>query len=131
MRNDFSVGLGCEFGAALLELDAQLAKILDDAVVDDGNIVGRMRMRVALSRLAMRGPAGMADTDIARERIGAQTRLEVFQFAFGATALQAIAFQRRDAGGIVTAIFQALERIDQLLGNRPASQNADDPAHAD
>jgi hypothetical protein len=42
-----------------------------------------------------------------------------------------IAFQRGDACGIVTAIFQPLERIHQLLRDRTASQNADNAAHAD
>ena len=47
------------------------------------------------------------------------------------TALQMIAFQRGDACGIVAAIFQAFERIHNLVRNRTASQNSDNAAHAD
>ena len=48
----------------------QFAEILDDAVVNHGDVVGRMRMRVGLIRLAMGGPAGMADAGMTGERFG-------------------------------------------------------------
>ena len=59
-----------------------------------------------------------------------QSRFEIFQLAFGAAALEMVAFQRGDAGGIVAAIFQPLERIHQLLRDRTAPENADNAAHA-
>jgi hypothetical protein len=40
-----------------------------------------------------------------------------------------IAFQRRNACGIIAAIFEAFERIHQLLSDRCAPENADDAAH--
>ena len=109
----------------------QFAEILDDAVMNHGDVVGRMRMRVVLGRLAVGGPAGMADAGMAGERLGPQPRFEIFELAFGAAALEMVAFERGDAGGIVAAIFQALERIHQLLRDRTAPQNADNAAHAD
>ena len=69
MHHDFGVGLAGEFGALLFQRQAQFAKILDDAVVDDGDVVGGMRMRVVLGRLAMGGPAGVADAAEARQRL--------------------------------------------------------------
>jgi hypothetical protein len=42
-----------------------------------------------------------------------------------------VAFQRGNAGGIVAAIFEALERIHNLIRNRTAPENADNAAHAD
>ena len=65
------------------------------------------------------------------ERRFSSLRFEIFEFAFGAAAVEPIAFQRGDARGIVAAIFKALERIHQLLRDRSASQNADNAAHAD
>ena len=56
---------------------------------------------------------------------------EVLQLAFGAAALEMVAFQRGDARGIVAAIFEPLERIHQLLRDRTAPENADNAAHAD
>src|SRR5262245_25232861 len=108
MRDDFGVSLGRKFGALLLELLAQLAKILDDAVVHDRDILGGVRMRVVLVRLAVGRPAGMADADIASERIFAQPRFQVPQLAFGTPALKLIAFERRDTCGIIAAIFEPL-----------------------
>ena len=48
-----------------------------------------------------------------------------------AAALEMLAFKRGDARGIVAAIFKTFERIHQLLCNRLAPENADNPAHAD
>jgi hypothetical protein len=73
----------------------------------------------------------MPDAGMTRERLGPQSRFEVFQFAFGAAALEMVAFQRGDPGGVVTAIFKALERIHQLLSDRSSPENADNAAHAD
>jgi hypothetical protein len=67
---------------------------------------------------------------MARERLGLQSRFKICEFAFSAAAIEMIAFQCSDAGGIVAAIFETLERIHQLLGDRSASENADDAAHA-
>ena len=108
---------------------AQLVEILDDAVVDDRDAVGRMRMRVDLGRPAMGRPAGVADADRAGERLASQPLLEVLELAFGAAARQVALLQRRDAGGVVAAIFEALERIDHQGRDRLATQYPDDPAH--
>ena len=131
MGDGFGVGLAGELRALFFQHLPQLAKILDDAVVDHGDIVGRMRMGVVFVRLAVGGPAGMSDTGMARERLGPQSRFQILELAFGAAPIEMVAFQRRDTSGIVTAIFQPLEQIDQLLRDRTASQNADNAAHAD
>ena len=130
MQHDLGVGLGLEDRALFLQRLAQLAKILDDAVVDDRDTLGRMRMRVVLGRPAVGGPARMADAAMAGERFCGEFRFEIFQLAFGAAAIELVAFERGDACGIVAAIFKALERIDQLLRNGSATQNADNAAHA-
>jgi hypothetical protein len=72
----------------------------------------------------------MPDAGMALERSVFQSRFEIFQLAFGTAPLEMIAFQCRNACGIVAAIFEALERVDQLLGDRRASENTDDAAHS-
>ena len=47
---------------------------------------------------------------------------QILQLAFGATARQVAGFQRRDAGRIVAAIFEALERLDYFLSDRLAAR---------
>ena len=37
--------------------------------------------------------------------------------------------ERGDAGGVIAAVFEALERIDQMAGDRLAPDNSDDAAH--
>src|SRR6185312_5799989 len=86
-----------------------------------------VRMGVVLGRPAVGGPAGVADADGAAKRLVAQPALEVFQFALGAAAGEHAALERRYARGIVAAIFEALERRDELRRRRLA---ADDAAHA-
>ena len=108
---------------------AQFAEILDDAVMHDRDLVGGMRMRVVFGRLAMRRPAGVADADVAVQRLAVEPVFEVLQFAFGAPARQRAVLERRDAGGIIAAIFEPLQRIDQLAGDRLMAENSNNSAH--
>ena len=61
MRDDFGVGLRREHVALGAESIAQLAEILDDAVVDDRDLVCGVRVRVVFRRAPVRRPARMAD----------------------------------------------------------------------
>ena len=130
MGDDFRVGFGAEFRAVLFELLAKLAEVLDDAVVHDRQAVGGMGMSVALGRAAMGRPAGVTDSDRALERIAMELGFEVAKLALGATPRQPTVLQRRHAGGIVAAVFEALERIDQLHRDRLVAEDADNPAHS-
>ena len=113
-----------------LQIRPQLAEILDDAVMDDGDALARMRVGVALGRLAMRRPAGVADAGRALQRLDRESGLQIAQLALGAAALDAAILQRGDAGGIVAAIFETLERIDDQPRDRAVTENSDDAAHA-
>ena len=59
--------------------------------------VGGMRMRVALGRLAVGRPAGVADADGAVQRLLVQPGLEIAELALGAPARQRALLQRGDA----------------------------------
>ena len=98
VRDHFGVGLGDELGALGCQLVAQLAEILDDAVVHDRELVGGVRMRVVLGRTAVGRPAGVADADGAQERLAGEALLEILELAFGAPPRQhgrAPAWRRR------------------------------------
>ncbi len=86
-------------------------------------------MRVVFGRPAMRRPARVADADLAAERFALETVLERAQLAFGAPAAEHAVLQRGDAGRVIAAIFEALERVDQLARDRPVPENSDDSAH--
>ena len=88
MRDDFAVGLGRKLGTLPFQLAAQLAEVLDDAVVHHGEPVGRVRMGVVLGRTPVRCPAGVADADRAGERFARELCFEVLELAFGAPPRQ-------------------------------------------
>ena len=121
MGDDLGVGFRPELGALVLQLLAQLAEVLDDAVVHDREAVGGVRMRVAFGRPAVGRPAGMPDADRAGERLARELGFEIAQLALGAPARELAVFERGDAGGIVAAVFEPLERIDEraATGSRP------------
>ena len=129
MGNDFGVGLAAKGRAVGDQTLAQFAEVFDDAVVHDRDAVGGMGMSIALSRPAMRRPAGVANTDIAAERLLHQPVGQRLQFAFGAAARHHAVIERGDARGVIAAIFEAPQRIDQMPGNRAIPKNSDDPAH--
>ena len=129
MSDDLAVGLGRKLGALPFQLPAQLAEVLDDAVMHDGEPVGRVRMCVVLGRTAVRRPAGVADADRAGERLARELCFQILELAFGAPPRQRALLQRRHAGRIVAAILEALERFDELRGDRLAADDSDNAAH--
>ena len=128
-RGDLGVGLGRERMALGGELVTQRSEVFDDAVVDHGESRRRVGMGVGLGRLAVRRPAGVADADRARERIAHELGLEILEFALGAPPLQTAVLQGRNAGRVVAAIFESLQRLDDRPGDRPPPQHAHYAAH--
>ena len=129
MRDNLGVGFRSELGAAPFKLFAQLAEIFDDAVMHDRETLGGVRMRVVLGGPAVRRPARVADAGGAGQRLATEPRLQIDQLAFGAPAREMAVLDRCDAGGIVTAIFQTLQRIQQLAGDGVAPEYSDNAAH--
>src|SRR3546814_5250102 len=77
------IGLALELVAARDQLLADLAIILDNAVVHHGDPFGGMRMGIGLVRRAMGGPAGMSDADQALHRLVPQFVFQPDDLAFG------------------------------------------------
>ncbi len=129
MDNGFGVGVGLEVMALGLESSPQFAEILDDAVVDHGNLRGHVRMRIALGRTAVSRPARVADAGAPGERLDEQPLLEIAQFAFGAAAFKRASFDGRHPGRIIAAVLKPAKRIDKIGRNGRFSEDSDDPAH--
>src|ERR1700732_3865166 len=109
MSHDLGVGLAGEFCALLFQHLPELAKILDDAVVNDGHVFGGMRMGVVLGRLAVGRPARVSDAGMTGERFALHPRFKIFEFALGAAAFEMVALEGCNASGIIAAILKALE----------------------
>jgi hypothetical protein len=71
----------------------------------------------------------MANADVAAERLTLQPRFQRAQLAFGAPTAKHTMVEGGNTRRVVAAVFEALERIDQLACNRLGSQNSNDPAH--
>ena len=123
-RRDLGIGLGRKRVALGGEFLAQRPEILDDAVVDDREPRRSVRVGVGLGGLAVRRPAGVADADRPAERRRRKFRLQVLELALGAPPRQPAVLERRDARGIVAAVFEPLQRIDNRARDRPASRES-------
>ena len=97
--------------------------------MDDGRSVGGMGMGVGFVWPSVGGPAGMADANGAADGIVVQQRLQVFQLALGAAALDVSVYQGSDTRRIIATVFQALEPLQQQVRRLPAADDADNPAH--
>ena len=125
------VGLRAKDDPIGFEPGAQLSGILDDAVMDDGDpVLGiAMRMGIAVARLAMRCPARMGDAGRALEA----RRQQLFELAHPALAFgqtQLAAAGDRDPGRIVAAIFEPMQPFDQDRRRVAPADVTDDATHA-
>ena len=128
-RDGLSVGLRLGQIAVLGEIGEQLAEILDDAVMDDGDLVGGMRVGVAFRGGAMRRPAGVADTDASFERLDTELGGEIAELALGATPGDGTLLQCRYPGAVIAAIFEALQRVDKARRDRLGADDPDNSTH--
>ena len=132
---DLGVGLALKVMTAALQLLAQLGKILDDAVVDDGDaaVTAGMRVGVDDGGLAVGGPTGMADAagsvaiDIGK--LALQTRNLTHAADDVEVRRGALAHLERNARGVIAAVLHALKACDQDVLCNIRAGVADDSAH--
>ena len=130
------VGVAGELDAGGLQLVAQRREVLDDAVVDDGDLARRVavRVRVAVGGTSVGGPAGVTEAGAAgqRRRVGLRERvLQVGQSAGPPSYCQlADAVDQRDARRVVTAVLHPPQRVDDDVAGRLMPDIADDSAHS-
>ena len=129
MGDDFGVGLALEDPPLGDEFVAQRLEVLDDAVVDQGNLAGCMRMGVVLGRRTMRRPAGVGDADQAGERFGLHLAGEIVELALGAAAIEPIIVDGADAGRIIAEIFEPAKTFDETARHVLPAHYADNATH--
>ncbi len=137
VRDDLGVGVAAEPHALGLELPSKRDVVLDDAVVDHGDAPRDVRMGVRFAGTAVRRPARVADAGVPRERALLQRRFEVRELADGAHDLDArlaraarVARVEREAGGVVTAVLEAPQPLDENGRALFFANVANDSAHA-
>jgi hypothetical protein len=129
MRDHFGIGLGGEMRTGLLKLVAQLAMVLDDPVVNNRNAIDGVRMRVLLIGTAVRCPAGVTDANSPGKGVRCEPALKVDKLADRAAPRQQTAFEGCDAGRIISAILEPLQRIQNGSKSRALPDKPDNPTH--
>ncbi|MNT26274.1 hypothetical protein D3C72_1618360 [compost metagenome] len=127
--DDLGVGLALEDAALGFQLSLQLGEVLDDAVMDQADAAGLVRVGVGGGRRAVGGPAGVADADGPGQRVGGQHGLQLADLALGAAAFDAAVDDGGDAGGVIAAVLQPLQAVDQTGDDGACARDADDAAH--
>ena len=135
MDGHLGVGVARELDACGFQLAAQHRVVLDDAVVDDGDLSGGVAVRVcvAIGRPAVSGPARVAEARAADEAGGlgfAERGFQVGQPAGPATHRQpATAIQQCDPRRVVSSVLHPAQRIDHNIAGRALPDVADDSTH--
>ena len=129
VHRGLGIGVGGEDMAGRRELAAQILEVLDDAVVNQDHPVVGMRMRVVDGRPSVGRPAGVPDPDRAGQGALGDDAFQALDLAFRPAALDRTVDQRRDSGGVVAAIFEPPQTLDQEGRDVVLSDDADDAAH--
>jgi len=127
------VGLRRERVAAGFQLVPELAEVLDDPVVDHRDLPGAVLVRVGVEvvRPPVGCPAGMGEADRRMRGAIRDGRLEIDQLAGLLLHEQLAVFaDQRDARGVVAAVFEPCQALDQDGSGLAGTGVADDAAHA-
>ncbi len=97
--------------------------------MDDRHRAGPVRMRVGDRCRAMRCPAGVADAGLAGQGLVHEKVREVHELADRAAAVEPAVVDGGDPGGIVAAVLQPLQGLDENRRDLMVPENPDDTAH--
>ena len=115
VADDLGVGLAFEGPSLGDQLVAERLEVLDDPVVDQRDRPDDVRVGVADGRRAVRRPARVRDPGAAVQRVLGEHAREIVELALGAAAVELAVVDRANAGGVIAAIFEPLQPIEQAL----------------
>ena len=128
----FRVCLADELVPLGAQLVAQRGEVLDDAVVDHGDLAGAVLvgMGVGLARLAVRCPAGVADAAAGGQLQALDRLCEFLHLAHPADDLEtAGAVRHGDAGRVVAAVLELPQAPYEYALGLVVTHVSDDSAH--
>ena len=133
LRHDLGIGLGLEGDALPDQKFLDLDVVLDDAVVDDGELAVFAHVGVGVDdvRCAVRRPAGVAKADAAFNiRAAMDLIAEDLQASDGLSHLQFL-LRGNDghARGVIPAVFQMREPVQQDGGRLFFANESNDSTH--
>jgi hypothetical protein len=97
----------------------------------DYHPAGSMGMGVVPGWSPVGGPSGVADSQVARDRVLGEQILEDADFTLGPPNVYPIAIMHGNTCGIVSAIFESLEAFKEDVGSGGSSDVPDDATHWD
>ena len=116
LDHDLRIRLAPEMVPFPGELGFQGLVVFDDAVVDQRKFVvlGIMRMRVHIARLAVRSPTGVGDAHGTGYILAFSRSLQVLDLSLGFVDDQiAIVVHQRHAGAVIPPVFEPGQALDQ------------------
>ena len=129
VRDDLGVGVRREVNAVCFESLPQGNVVLDDAVVHDRDVTGRVRVSVVLARSAVGRPSRVADAGGARQGSLGERLVEACELADRAYHFDGLAIVHREPGRIVASVFEPSQAVDQDGGGLARPNVSDDSAH--
>jgi len=130
--NHLRIGVRAKRHPFGLQFFPQAAVVLDDAVLHHGHPRGtiKMRMGIALFRLAVGGPAGVTNAALTSGTNRFKAGGEVHQLALGAQAAQiTCSINGGNAGGVVTAVLQLTQPFQKQRRCFARTDYRNDAAH--
>ena len=131
VRQDFRIGLRGKGVSGLQEAFAKNGIILDDAVMDDGDVAAAVEvgMGVGLVGDSVRSPSGMAYPDTTRDAVLAQRIFKDRELPLSLPNDEVSARKDRNARGIVPAVLQSLQTLENKGECLVLPDVPHDPAH--
>ena len=129
MGSDLGICLRQQLDARAGQFLPQLREVLDDAVVDDGDMaVGRyMGMRVLIGGAAVESPNGVSDPGRRRRRdVTGDRFLEIGEFPRPLARPQLAVRGQRNAGGVVPAVLEPTQTRHHDVQRRSVADVSDD-----
>ena len=128
---DLGVGLRAKLMPRLHERRAEHLVVFDDAVVHERQPAGlvEVRVRVGIVGLAVGGPARVGDADLAGRFVLLQQIRERLDAALALAGLDQAAVDGGQPGGVVAAVFEPPQAVEEDGGRGGLADVADDSAH--
>ena len=112
----FGIRIGDRIQTIACKFDPQLAEVLDDTVVHHGDGACAVGVGVVCVRLAVGGPAGVADARLTRQRLMHQQIAQIDQFAHRTAAVQRAIVHCGDARTVIAAILESFQTVQDDWG---------------
>jgi hypothetical protein len=132
VHHHLGVGLGAERISQLHQLPLQDPGVLDDAVVDQGDVAGGagVGVGVGLGGRPVGGPPGVGDPHVPPGHLDGDRLLQFGELARPAHGLEdAVVAHDRDPRRVVPPVLEAPESLQENGGRLPVAQVAYDAAH--